>query len=118
MRQRGLATASGWWFDSPGRMRCLALFTGGLDSLLSVRLMQAQAIEVVGLYVATALCADDLATAKTRAAELGIELRIVELAGEYVRLLRAPRFGRLEGAAPCLDCRIATFATARDQIAA
>ncbi len=98
-------------------MRCLALFTGGLDALLSVRLMQVQGIEVVGLYVGTALCAADRATALTRAAALGIELRIVDLAGEYCQLLRVPRFGRLEGAGPCLDCRIAIFAKARGGMA-
>ena len=41
-------------------MRCLALFTGGLDAQLAVRLVQQQGIEVVGLYVATPLCAADL----------------------------------------------------------
>jgi hypothetical protein len=95
-------------------MRCLALFTGGLDSLLSVRLMQVQGIEVVGLHIATALCVADRAAAEARAASLGIELRIVDLASEYCQLLRSPRFGRLEGVAPCLDCRIAKLSKARE----
>jgi Predicted tRNA(5-methylaminomethyl-2-thiouridylate) methyltransferase, contains the PP-loop ATPase domain len=99
-------------------MRCLALFTGGLDSLLSVRLMQAQGIEVIGLYVASPLCAADRERAVAKAADLGIELRTAELTEEYCRLLRAPRFGRIDSAAPCLDCRIAMFATAREFSAA
>ena len=98
-------------------MRCLALFTGGLDSLLSVRLMQVQGIEVVGLFEVTALCAADRSAAESRAAESRIELRIADLAGEYSRTLRAPRFGPLEEVAPCLDCRIAMFARARDEMA-
>jgi hypothetical protein len=98
-------------------MRALALFTGGLDSLLSVRLIQDQGIEVVGLYVATALCARNEAVVATRAGALGIELEIIELAGPYCRLVRAPRFGRLVRAAPCVDCRIAMFAQARELLA-
>ncbi len=94
-------------------MRCLALFTGGLDSLLSVRLVQSQGIEVIGLYVVTPLWSGAPAAAQTRAEALGIELRTVDLAREYCQLLRAPRFGRLEGAAPCLDCRIAMLAKVR-----
>jgi len=97
-------------------MRCLALFAGGLDSLLSVRLMQEQGIEVVGVHVATPLCAADGQAAAQAAAQLGIELRAVNLAADYCRLLRAPRFGRLESVAPCLDCRIAMFAKAREML--
>jgi tRNA-uridine 2-sulfurtransferase len=95
-------------------MRCLALFTGGLDSLLSVRLMQAQGIEVIGLYVASPLCAADRERAVAKGAELGIELHTAELTEEYCRLLRTPRFGRIDSAAPCVDCRIAMFAKARE----
>ena len=98
-------------------MRCLALFTGGLDSLLSVRLIQEQGIEVVGVQVTNPLCAADGQSAAARAADLGIELRTVDLAADYCRLLRAPRFGRIDSVAPCLDCRIATFAKAREQLA-
>jgi len=98
-------------------MRCLALFTGGLDSLVSVRLIQDQDIEVVGVHFTNLLCAADGQSAAVRAAELGIELRTVDLAADYCRLLRAPRFGRIDSVAPCLDCRIAMFAKAREQLA-
>jgi tRNA-specific 2-thiouridylase len=95
-------------------MRCLALFAGGLDSLLSVRLMQGQGIEVVGVYAGNPLCAADGQSADQAAAQIGIELRTVDLAADYCSLLRAPRLGRIESVAPCLDCRIAMFAQARE----
>ncbi len=93
-------------------MRCLALFTGGLDAQLAVRLVQAQGVEVVGLYIGTPLCAADGEAAASAASRLGIELSIAQLAAEYCELLRRPRFGRLKAAAACLDCRIAMFAQA------
>jgi tRNA-uridine 2-sulfurtransferase len=93
-------------------MRCLALFTGGLDAQLAVRLMQQQRIEVIGLYVATPLCATDSDRAEAAAAGLGIRLLTARLDGEYCELVRRPRFGRLDSGAPCVDCRIALFAKA------
>jgi tRNA-specific 2-thiouridylase len=99
-------------------MRALALFTGGLDSLLAVRLMQAQGIEVTGLFVGSPLCGDNRAHAKSAAAGLRIELHTVEIDREYCQLLRAPRLGRLQEVAPCLDCRVAMLAATREQMAA
>jgi tRNA-specific 2-thiouridylase len=99
-------------------MRALALFTGGLDSLLAVRLMQAQGIEVGGLFVGNPLCGADCARAAFAAAGLGIELHTIAIDWEYCQLVRAPRLGRLQAVAPCLDCRVATLVAAREQMAA
>jgi tRNA-specific 2-thiouridylase len=93
-------------------MRCLALFTGGLDSQLAVRLMQQQGVEVVGLHVVTPLCSPDNESAKDAATRLGIDLQTADAGDAFCQALRQPRFGRLGRAAPCLDCRIATFAAA------
>ncbi len=93
-------------------MRCLALFTGGLDSQLAVRLMQRQGIEVVALHVQTPLCSGDVAAAKAAAERLGVELHSAVLDEAFCQLLRQPRFGRVAAAAPCLDCRIAVFSQA------
>jgi hypothetical protein len=93
-------------------MRCLALFTGGLDSQLAVRLMQQQGIEVVGLLVKTPLCSGDSDAVNDAAARLCIELHTTDASAAYCQAVRQPRFGRVAGAAPCLDCRIVTFAAA------
>ena len=98
-------------------MRALALFTGGLDSLLAVRLMQAQGIEVRGLFVSNPLCGANCALAEIAAAGLGIELHTIAIDRDYCQLIRAPRLGRLEEMAPCLDCRVATLAAASEQMA-
>lgn len=99
-------------------MRALALFTGWLDSLLAVRLMQAQAIEVRGLFVGNSLCGANRARAESAAAGLGIELHTIAIGREYCQLVRAPQLGRLQDVAPCLDCRVATLTVAREQMAA
>ncbi len=86
-------------------MRCLALFTGGLDSQIATRLMQRQRIEVTGIYVQTPFT-PSFEAAKAVAARLQIELQRIEWHNDYLPLLQRPRFGFAEAMAPCLDCRI------------
>lgn len=95
-------------------MRAVALLTGGLDSRLAVRLVQEQGIEVIGLHVATPLCATDRAAAEEGATALGIGLKVVQLDESYCDLVRRPKFGRIKNSAPCLDCRIAVWRAARE----
>jgi tRNA-specific 2-thiouridylase len=85
-------------------MRCLALFTGGLDSQIAVRLLQRQGIEVIGVQVGTPFtgAAEGVSQIADR---LGIELRRLEWGSDYLELIARPRFGFAEEMAPCLDCR-------------
>jgi hypothetical protein len=85
--------------------RAVALFSGGLDSCLAVRIVQLQGFEVEALFVETVFerCRPEV----YRAAEaLGVPLTIVPPREEYVQILKSPRFGYGRGANPCVDCRI------------
>jgi tRNA-uridine 2-sulfurtransferase len=84
--------------------RAIALFSGGLDSMLAARLVQDFGIEVQLLHFSTPFTRRD-ALAERSAAELKLPLRVVPAGDDYLQLLAEPRFGRCEGAAPCLDCR-------------
>ena len=87
-------------------MRCLALFTGGLDSQIAVRLMQQQGIEVIGVCVQSPFSFQRNLLAVTEAAQrLQIETHI-ETNQEFLQLVKRPRFGLAVEMAPCLDCRI------------
>jgi hypothetical protein len=94
-------------------MRAIALFTGGLDSQLAVRLLHEQGLSVQGLFVETPLCTGTAERAQAAAATVEMPLVIRSLGEGYCELLRRPKFPRLEGAAPCVDCRISMFAEAR-----
>lgn len=85
-------------------MRCLALFTGGLDSQIAVRLLQRQGIDVIGVQVRTPFTgpAEGIAAVAER---LGIELHRATWGHDYLQLLAGPRLGFAEEMAPCLDCR-------------
>lgn len=88
--------------------RCLALLSGGLDSMLAIRLMQEQGIEVEAINFKTVFtcCQDDSSKA---AHELGVRLTILPAEDDYFDLVRKPLFGYGKGVNPCIDCRIYMF---------
>jgi len=83
----------------------VALCSGGLDSMLAVRILQREGFEVEGLHVRTwyHCCQTDAALA---AVQLGIRLSVVPAGEDYAEVIRRPRFGYGRGANPCVDCRI------------
>lgn len=89
-------------------IRCVALLSGGLDSILAIRLMQEQQIEVEALNFKTIFtcCQNQSAQA---ARDLGVRLTVIGQEDDYLDLVRAPKFGYGKGANPCVDCRIYMF---------
>jgi len=83
----------------------IALFSGGLDSMLAVRLLQRQGLEVEGLHVRTWYPCSHI-DADQAATQLGVHLTVHSAGDDYAEVLRRPRFGYGRGANPCLDCRI------------
>lgn len=93
-------------------MRCVALLSGGLDSMLAVRIMQEQNIEVESVNFKTAFtCCQD--TAGKSARQLGTRLTVIGQDDDYFDLIRRPQFGFGKGANPCIDCRIYMFEKAK-----
>jgi len=92
--------------------RCVALLSGGLDSMLVIRIMQEQGIEVEALNFKTIFtcCQDQSARA---ARDLGVRMTVVGQEDDYLDLVRKPKFGYGKGANPCVDCRIYMFERAK-----
>lgn len=92
--------------------RAVVLLSGGLDSMLAVRILQEQNIEVEALNFQTIFtCCKD--TAAQSARELGVRLTVIGQDDDYIELIRRPRYGYGKGANPCVDCRIYMFDRAR-----
>ena len=90
------------------KIKALALFSGGLDSILAVKLILEQGIDVVAVHFVSAFssCAkDDWGVAEV-AEQLGVPLEVVELGGDYLKVIRAPKHGYGKNMNPCVDCRI------------
>ena len=88
--------------------RCVALLSGGLDSMLAIRIMQEQGIEVEALNFKTIFtCCQD--TSAQAARELGVRLTVIGQDDDYLDVVKRPRYGYGKGANPCIDCRIYMF---------
>ena len=90
-------------------IKCLVMFSGGLDSTVAVHLLKSQGIEVVGLHFVLPFYSglgNDHSTIRERSKALGIPLRIVEEGEDYLTMFKDPHFGYGKNINPCLDCRI------------
>ena len=85
--------------------RCLALLSGSLDSILAIRLMQDQGIDVMAVTFQTWFTCSS-ATAQQAAEQLNVPLVSIGADADLHEQLRHPRFGWGRGANPCIDCRI------------
>lgn len=85
--------------------KAVVLFSGGLDSLLTVRILQAQGIEVIGLHLATPF-QDPSPEAAQWAGKFGIEIVTRRFGREYLDMIANPRYGYGKALNPCIDCRI------------
>src|SRR5271157_2089588 len=93
-------------------MKCIVMFSGGLDSTIAVHLLMNLGFDVLALnyvlpfYSAFGLSHDGI---KARAAGLNVPLRIEEEGQEYLDMFKARKFGFGKNVNPCIDCRIHRF---------
>ncbi|MCG6861624.1 MAG: tRNA (5-methylaminomethyl-2-thiouridylate)-methyltransferase [Chromatiaceae bacterium] len=100
--------------------KAVALVSGGLDSMLAVRVVQEQGIHVEGLNFFTGFCVEghthairkkDSAKPKRNnalwvAERLGVKLHFVDVVEDYRDLVLNPKYGYGAHLNPCLDCKI------------
>lgn len=98
----------------------IALFSGGLDSMLAVRVVQEQGVEVRGIHFVSPFFGEGILDngskyrAQQAAEMLGLPLRIVSLGSDYLEMLRSPRHGYGKAVNPCVDCHTYFFRKAKE----
>lgn len=85
-------------------MKAIALFSGGLDSILSVCIIKDQGIKVEGVCFVSPFFSDE--RAREAAKRLKIPLVTVDIGKELISLIKSPPHGFGKGANPCIDCHI------------
>ncbi|MDQ8039235.1 MAG: tRNA (5-methylaminomethyl-2-thiouridylate)-methyltransferase [Rickettsiella sp.] len=100
--------------------KAIALISGGLDSMLAARVVQAQGIHVEGINFYTGFCIEGHThairnTSQNKpkrnnalwvAEQLGIKLHIIDIIQEYKQIVLNPKHGYGAHLNPCLDCKI------------
>jgi len=96
-------------------MKALALFSGGLDSSLAIKIIQAQKIQILALNFLTPFSAlENRRKVEQIARELGVNLQIEFLGEEYLEIVKHPKYGYGKHLNPCLDCRILMLKKAKE----
>jgi len=89
------------------KIKAVALFSGGLDSILAVKLIQEQGIEVKGVNFKTPFFGLD--EAFVIAKDLDINLEIIDITEELLKILKKPKYGFGKNMNPCIDCHTLMF---------
>ncbi len=85
------------------KVKALVLLSGGLDSILAVKILLEQNVEVEGICFYSNFFNCDLA--RKAAKQLGVKLREVDIKEEFLGFLRKkPKYGYGVGLNPCIDC--------------
>jgi tRNA U34 2-thiouridine synthase MnmA/TrmU len=88
----------------------VGLFSGGLDSILAVKVLQEQGVRIVGVTLATPFFTAD--TAQRMAEQLDMDHRVMDITAEHLEVVRHPRHGYGRNMNPCIDCHALMFRTA------
>lgn len=90
--------------------RALALFSGGLDSILAAKVIQNQGVDVLALNFTSPFfgCSPALngePVAAEYARRYKIPYREIQLGEDFLEMLRHPRHGYGSAMNPCIDCK-------------
>ncbi len=95
-------------------MKVVALFSGGLDSILAVRLLESKRLDVNGIFILTSFNERDLERANKGADYLKIPLKVHKAGEGYINLVISPKYGYGKNMNPCVDCKIYMYRTAKN----
>lgn len=98
--------------------KAIGLLSGGLDSTLAVKLILNQGIEVTALNFITPFCTCTSKGCKHEASRIAekfdIPIKVVAAGGEYIKMVRNPKYGYGKNVNPCIDCRIFMLKKAKE----
>ncbi len=100
-------------------MRAISLFSGGLDSMLAIKLIKEQGIDVTAMYIYTGFggVKDVRDKLKERAAMAGADFISVDVREEYIqKILFDPVYGYGKNFNPCIDCHGYMFKIAKKML--
>ncbi|HPD19387.1 MAG TPA: tRNA 4-thiouridine(8) synthase ThiI, partial [Candidatus Goldiibacteriota bacterium] len=91
--------------------KCIALFSGGLDSLLAIKLIKDLNIDVVIINFDHGFFFDSyeiINGEKKYKAKLppDFDVKVVDISSDFYKMIKNPEFGYGSNMNPCIDCKI------------
>ncbi len=100
-------------------MKALALFSGGLDSILAYKVVERQGIDVEALHFTSPFFGrrDELGAYRDDVwRRYGISLSVIDVGNEFLGVLRNPQHGYGRCFNPCIDCKILLLRRAKSEL--
>jgi len=98
--------------------KAVVLFSGGLDSLLTLKILDKAGLDVLGVHFVTWFNTPKYTLPEDFADEVRIygrfKIKHIDVSEEHRDLLIRPRYGYGSGMNPCLDCKILFFRKAKE----
>ncbi len=86
------------------QIKALVLFSGGLDSMLVIKILEDQGIQT-DLYTFNSFFFNNKQAQKS-AQTLGKKLYTIDIAKKHLKIVKHPQFGHGKGLNPCTDCHL------------
>ena len=91
--------------------KAIVLLSGGLDSILAVKMMLEQGIDVVAVNFSAKLCMCGCkptgeSAAQAAAKMLKIPLTTIDITDDFIEIVKHPEHGHGANVNPCIDCKI------------
>ncbi len=96
------------------KIKALVLFSGGLDSILAVKILEEQGVQVCGLVFVSPFFGSKEAEESAR--EIGIKLIIRNFSSVYLKMLKNPKYGFGKHMNPCIDCHALMLQIAKEEL--
>jgi tRNA U34 2-thiouridine synthase MnmA/TrmU len=105
------------------KRKAVALLSGGLDSILAVRVILDQGIPVTAIRfithfgcdpVTSGSCGKDVEPLVKMWGHLGLDVKMCHLGQDYIDMVKKPKYGRGKNMNPCVDCRVMMLNWARE----
>lgn len=93
------------------KIKCLLLFSGGLDSILCAEILKDYGIKVD--LVCFKSCFFSCIQAKKSAKMLDMSLKEVDISKKHLNIVKSPKYGRGQNMNPCIDCHLLMLKTAK-----
>ncbi len=97
-------------------MKAIALFSGGLDSTLAMKMIIDQGIDVLAVNISTGFGStrDRFEHMQSMCKQVGAELKIIDIQSEFLQdVLFDPKHGYGKNFNPCIDCHAKMFSVAK-----
>jgi len=96
-------------------MKALAVFSGGLDSILAAELIRAQGIDVLAIFFETPFFSAE--KAEQSAGNLGLRFKKKDITSRHLEIVKDPKHGYGGNMNPCIDCHALMFRIAGEMLA-